>query len=265
MRRPYSQILLKDPNILRKIVRAVQCPTTVPVFEIGPGEGDLTQVLLDHGFRVLAVEIDERMIQILQERFEGSLRDGTLHLIHGDFLKVKWSELLARAESKEMCVVSNIPYAITGPIIERLVEAAIWLPAVHLTVQWEVAQRLVAQPGTRSYGALSVMVQTNYDTRLQFKIKRTSFRPVPDVDSGFVVWIRRNAPLVPYGDQPAFFVWVRKVFQHRRKTLRRIFKDLGVYSILQAQIPDAPFHLRPEDLDIETFYHLYLAQEQALD
>ena len=257
MRRPYSQIFLKDKNILQKMLRHIECPPSLPILEIGPGEGDLTRVLLDHGFRVIAVEIDVRMVQRLEETFESFLQTRQLQLIHADFLRVPWPDLLAHVDQGEMCVVSNIPYAVTGPILERLVEAARWLPRVYLTVQWEVGQRIVASPGSKTYGALSVWVQTVYIPRLLFKIKRTSFWPVPEVDSAFVAWTRRDPPQVPYAEQPTFFAWVRKLFQFRRKTLRRILRDLGVLSYVEPVLDESILQKRPEELDIPTFYRLF--------
>ncbi len=254
MSHPLGQVFLKDPNVLRKIRQHLPFPQDTWILEIGPGQGDLTQTLLEAGYRVLAIEIDPRLVAHLQKRLAEALQRGRLRLESGDFLRVPLIPLLERYGLQRPPVVSNIPYSITGPLIHKLVMHAEHLGPLYLTVQREVALRLTAAPGTPEYGALTVLVQACYVPRYLFTIRSGSFRPVPEVDSAFVGLLPRPQCLVPPPHREAFSRWTRQVFSWRRKTLRRIFR------MLNAPLPPAwqsRGHLRPEVLSVADLYSLF--------
>ncbi len=254
--RKFSQVFLTDKNILRKIINSIDCSKDTPVLEVGPGRGALTQYLLKSGFRVVAIEIDPRLCELLRLKFHEYLQNNSLILIRGDFLKLDIKRTARQLKTSEFCVVSNIPYHITGPILEKFCFESHMLPEVYLTVQWEVARRMIANPGTRDYGALSIMLQTIYIPKILFRIKKTSFFPVPDVDSGFVSLIRRQETPVPPNGMMNFFSWTRRVFQYRRKTLRKILKEMNCTPT--GHIEAETLKLRPEMMSVEDLYSLFL-------
>ncbi len=255
MSHPLGQVFLKDPNVLRKIREHLPFAPDTWVLEIGPGQGDLTRTLLEAGYRVLAVEIDAHLVRFLEQHLAGALQQGRLKLVHADFLALSLPDLLQQHALHRPPVVSNIPYSITGPLIHRLVLHAEYLGPVFLTVQREVARRLVARPGTPEYGALSVLVQGVYRPRYLFTIRAGSFRPVPEVDSAFVHLAPLSEPVVPPDRRNAFSRWTRQVFGWRRKTLGRIARLLGT-PLPEAWQPLA--RRRPETLSVADLYRLFL-------
>ncbi len=258
MSQPLGQVFLKDPNALRKIRQHLPFAPDTWILEIGPGQGDLTRTLLEAGYRVLAVEVDPRLVARLRQTMAGALHQDRLRLESGDFLRIPLVPLLRRHGLERPPVVSNIPYHITGPLLHKLVMHAEHLGPLYLTVQREVALRLTARPGTPEYGALSVLAQACYEPRYLFTLRAGSFRPVPRVDSAFVQLLPRSRPRVPPEHREAFSRWTRQVFSWRRKTLRRIFRMLGT------PLPE-DWHdrarLRPEVLSVEDLYRLFLLTE----
>lgn len=250
-----SQVFLVDKNILNKIVNSIECSKGIPILEIGPGSGLLTQHLVASGFRVVAIEIDKGLFNHLTTKMQRYLQNNRLNIIMGDFLKLNIPKIAKDFNTKEFCIVSNIPYHITGPILEKICLDSILFRMVYLTVQWEVAQRIVATPGTRSYGTLSIMLQTTYIPTVLFRIKRTSFKPVPEVDSGFVKLIRRDKPIIPKERVRDFHLWTRKIFQYRRKTLRRVLIEMNCSGISNID-PDI-LKLRPEQMGIKDLFSVF--------
>lgn len=228
----------------------------MPILEIGPGRGALTEYLLGAGYRVVAIEIDQKLCDYLTDRLREYINNNSLTLIHGDFLKLDIANIAHELGINEFCVVSNIPYHITGPILERICFENTFFPRVYLTVQWEVAKRIVANPGSRDYGSLSLMLQAIYIPRIIHRIKKTSFSPMPEVDSGFISLIRRDKPLVPTHSQFDFLKWTRRVFQYRRKTMKKILKEMNCSGL--TNIDSKILKLRPEKLSIKDLYSVFL-------
>ena len=219
MRRKFGQVYLQDPNILRKILKASSVEED-RILEIGPGKGVLTRALLDRGAKVLAFEVDRTLAERL--RIEFALERGrTLFLFEEDYLK---SDVAMRArESKlelPLKVGSNIPFYITTPILEKLIRERALYSGVHLTVQKEVAERILAEPGTRQYGSLTLFVSYHFDPLLNFVISRNCFRPVPRVDSAFISLLPRTSPPTTVTNEALLFRIIRTVFRYRRKKLR---------------------------------------------
>lgn len=214
-----GQNFLVDPNLQRKIVTALGAGPDDEVLEIGPGRGALTRHLDGSVGRLVLVELDDALAASLEREFAGR---GDVEVLHGDVLEVPLDEhLRAPAEAR---VVGNIPYNITTPIIFRLLERPRPLDIV-LMVQEEVADRIVAPVGSRSYGALSVGVRTVARAEKLFRVRRGAFRPVPGVDSAIV----RITPLRPEPltgpEEAKLRRTVRAAFQWRRKQLQKILRD----------------------------------------
>src|SRR5208282_1014353 len=199
-----GQNFLHDANQLRRIVKAAELSKTDKVLEIGPGLGPLTELLLQNAGEVLAIEKDARLVELLCERFGSEFRlqpagrasaeppkGGTpsLNLLHADAL-----EFLKREprDWNEWKLVANLPYSVASPILVELAHGARGPRKIVATLQLEVAQRLMAKPGDKNYGVLTLLVQLDYVPRDCFKIPAGCFFPAPDVDSACVVLDRRT-------------------------------------------------------------------------
>ncbi|MFO7172851.1 MAG: 16S rRNA (adenine(1518)-N(6)/adenine(1519)-N(6))-dimethyltransferase RsmA [Bacillota bacterium] len=212
-----GQNFLVDRGTLAKILAAV-APAEAPlILEIGPGPGILTAALAEAAPRVLAVEIDRGMVALLRETL-GHLPN--VEVIHGDALKVDLRSLLAERlqPGQKARVAANLPYYITSPLLFRLLEEDLPLDRIVVMVQREVALRMVAAPGSREYGALSVAVQYHTVPRVVARVSRGAFWPPPEVDSAVVALEVREQPAVSV-PRRLFFAVVRAAFQQRRKTL----------------------------------------------
>ncbi len=213
-----GQNFLYDRSILEKIVNAAGVTGDDTVVEIGPGLGTLTRVLCRKARRVIAIELDER----LYEKLGADLPELTnLELVHGDALEFPFEGI------GDFKVVANIPYYITTPIIFRLLDARKGLSTMTLTVQKEVAERIVAPPGGKDYGVLSIMVQYLAHAELKFVIPKEAFRPVPKVNSALLHIKILDRPSVSVRDEKMFSRVVKTAFSHRRKTLANSLKSLG--------------------------------------
>ncbi|MDA8326298.1 MAG: 16S rRNA (adenine(1518)-N(6)/adenine(1519)-N(6))-dimethyltransferase RsmA [Nitrospiraceae bacterium] len=240
-----SQHFLFDPSILRRIVDASGVGPEDTVVEIGPGPGALTRVLLQRAGKVVAIELDERLYLKLRDE----LSSPKLSLAHGDCLKFPYHEL------GEFRVVANIPYHITTPIIFRLLEEKS-LRSMTLTIQKEVAQRIAAAPGSKSYGVLSLAVQYRADPKLAFIIPRGAFRPVPKVDSACIHLEIYGGPRVRVDDEGLLFALIRGAFAQRRKTIENGIKRLCPAPRAALSRAGIDPKRRPETLSLEDFARL---------
>ncbi|REE66508.1 dimethyladenosine transferase [Paenibacillus taihuensis] len=213
-----GQNFLIDQNILRKIVGAAELDKTKGALEIGPGIGALTQQLSQEAGRVTAIEIDNRLIPILQDVFADS---PNVHVEHGDVLKLNLSELMEKqfAGLSGVSVVANLPYYVTTPILMKLLEEKLPLENIVVMIQKEVAQRMAAKPGGKDYGSLSVAVQYYCVPELVCIVPHTVFIPQPNVDSAVIKLSVREKPAVDVEDEDHFFRTVQASFAQRRKTL----------------------------------------------
>ena len=212
-----GQNFLIDNNILKKIVRAADIGSQDRVLEIGPGIGTLTRELGILAQKVVTVEIDQRLIPILQETLAGF---DNISVIHGDILKIDLMELVHNSfDGKPFKVVANLPYYITTPIIMGILERGVPFESITVLIQKEVAQRIVASPGNKDYGALSVAVQYYTIPRIVGKVPASVFMPPPKVDSMIITMERRKEPPVFVGSPELFFDVVHASFAKRRKTL----------------------------------------------
>ncbi|HMK61687.1 MAG TPA: 16S rRNA (adenine(1518)-N(6)/adenine(1519)-N(6))-dimethyltransferase RsmA [Dissulfurispiraceae bacterium] len=233
-----GQHFLFDPATLSRIVDVSGITPEDTIVEIGPGPGSMTQILASRAKLVIAVELDDKLYMSLLARFE---KVQNIELHHADALKFDYSCI-----GIPFKVVANIPYYITTPLIFMLMDAKPLLSTMTLTIQKEVAERIVAAPGSKDYGVLSISVQYFAKTKLEFVIPAASFKPVPKVDSAVIRIEMLEQPSVSVTDEGLFFKIVRAGFSQRRKTLsnalkalfpdiRRILVDTGIDPLRRAE------------------------------
>lgn len=220
----FGQHFLSDKNFIRKIVERAGVSPGDLCLEIGPGRGALTEMLLEAGARVTAIEFDADLIAYLRERFSPT---GAFDLIEKDALRVSYTGL-SREAGGRFKVVSNLPYNISGPLLARFIEERSAFDSLMLMLQREVALKVCGRPGTKDYGSLSVMSQTFFDCRVEFGVPRHLFKPVPKVDSNVVSMRRLDQPRVEVIDPVFFRAVVRAAFGMRRKTLLNALSALGI-------------------------------------
>ncbi|GIQ65132.1 ribosomal RNA small subunit methyltransferase A [Paenibacillus cisolokensis] len=213
-----GQNFLIDQNILRKIVDAAELDKTKGALEIGPGIGALTQWLAHSAGKVAAVEIDSRLLPILQEVLGA---ESNVSIIHGDVLRLDLRQLMEEQFTgmTGISVVANLPYYITTPILMKLLEERLPLDHIVVMIQKEVAERMAAVPGSKAYGSLSVAVQYYTRPELVCTVPHTVFIPQPNVDSSVIKLTLRDRPPVETADEAYFFRVVQAAFAQRRKTL----------------------------------------------
>jgi 16S rRNA (adenine1518-N6/adenine1519-N6)-dimethyltransferase len=212
-----GQNFLIDKNIVDKIMEGAAITRDDNVLEVGPGIGTLTQELVARASKVVAVEIDKALLPVLGETLGNPTN---LTIIHGDILKIDIGELVENLfEGMDFKVVANLPYYITTPIIMRFLEEELPFTILTVMIQREVAQRIIARPGQKEYGSLSVVVQYYTKPGLVCKVPASVFMPKPKVDSTVISLVRRDRPLVEVRDRELFFRVVRGAFAKRRKTL----------------------------------------------
>ncbi len=216
--RSLGQNFLHDLNQLHRIVAAARLAPDDSVLEIGPGLGPLTELLLAKAKRVLAIEKDRRLVAILKRRF-ASVPHLTLVCEDAlDYLKgrsVDWSEWK---------LVANLPYSVAAPILVELAQAAAPPRLMVVTLQLEVARRLMAGPGHEAYGVLTLLIQLRYQPQDWFKITAGCFFPEPEVDSACVVLVRHDAPSLTECERGVFAKIVKRGFSQRRKMMLKLLK-----------------------------------------
>ena len=217
-KKSFGQNFLTDTNILQKIVDTAEIDKKVNVIEIGPGIGALTEFLAESAAEVMSFEIDDRLVPILAD----TLRDfDNVTVVNQDILKVDLAQYIAEFKNPDLPikVVANLPYYITTPILMHLIESGIPFSEFVVMMQKEVADRISAQPNTKSYGSLSIAVQYYMTAKVAFIVPRTVFVPAPNVDSAILKMVRRDQPAVAVQDEKFFFKVSKASFVHRRKTL----------------------------------------------
>ena len=217
-KKSFGQNFLTDTNILQKIVDTAEIDKNVNVIEIGPGIGALTEFLAENAAEVMAFEIDERLVPILED----TLRDhDNVKVINEDVLKADLQTRVKEFKNPNLPikVVANLPYYITTPILMHLIESKIPFAEFVVMMQKEVADRISAEPNTKAYGSLSIAVQYYMTAKVAFVVPRTVFVPAPNVDSAILKMTRREQPLVEVKDEDFFFRVSKISFVHRRKTL----------------------------------------------
>ena len=256
-----GQNFLIDENVVHQIVAAAELSEADTVLEVGPGIGTLTQGLAESKARVVAVELDTRLLPVLATTLNGY---DNVRVVHGDILKVNIMEEVG-APSFKVC--ANLPYYITTPIIFALLEKRLPMERLVAMVQKEVAERMAAQPGGKEYGALSVAIQYYTEPKIAFIVPPTSFIPAPAVDSAVIVCKRREKPPVEVCDEGLFFRVVKAAFSLRRKMLSNSLKNMGIKSEQVAkwlELAGADGKRRAETLSLEDFAKLTNSFNEAV-
>lgn len=213
-----GQNFLVDKNILKKIVSAAALTKKDTVLEIGAGTGLLTELLAERAGRVISVEIEKNFQETLKQKFADVSH---VRIVEGDFLKIPLEKILeqGKIERENLCVVANIPYSITAPILSKLLENNSLFDFIILTVQKEVADRICASPRTKAYGSLTLFVNFYCTAEKLFNIPPPCFFPKPDVISTCVKLAVKKTKNVSVPNEKFFFRVVSCAFQQRRKIL----------------------------------------------
>lgn len=217
-----GQNFLISEDVVRRIAAAAELAEGDAVLEIGPGIGTLTQALAETGADVTAVELDRRLLPVLDKTLEGYTN---VRVINADVLELNVNEAMG---GKTFKVAANLPYYITTPIIFALLEKKLPVERMVVMVQKEVAERMTAAPGGKEYGALSVAMQYYTEPELAFIVPPDCFIPRPSVDSAVVVCKNRTTPPVDVCDEKLFFKVVKAAFSLRRKMLSNALKNMGI-------------------------------------
>ena len=222
MSKKLGQNFLIKRGIVDEIVHAAELTPGEPVLEVGPGIGTLTQGLAQSGADVTAIELDRRLLEVLDTTLASY---DNVRIIHGDVLKLDVPSIM---NHKPFKVVANLPYYITTPIIMSLLESKLPIERLVVMVQKEVALRMVAKPGTKDYGALSVAVQYYTEPDIVLDVPPKSFLPAPAVTSSVIRCVLRDKPPVDVIDEKLFFRVVKAGFAQRRKTFANTMKTTGL-------------------------------------
>ena len=222
MSKKLGQNFLIKRGIVDEIVHAAELTPGEPVLEVGPGIGTLTQGLAQSGADVTAIELDRRLLEVLDTTLASY---DNVRIIHGDVLKFDVPSIM---NHKPFKVVANLPYYITTPIIMSLLESKLPIERLVVMVQKEVALRMVAKPGTKDYGALSVAVQYYTEPDIVLDVPPKSFLPAPAVTSSVIRCVLRDKPPVDVIDEKLFFRVVKAGFAQRRKTFANTMKTTGL-------------------------------------
>ncbi len=241
-----GQHFLTDKNIAQKIVNSLdfKSETKIACAEVGPGKGILTQFLmLRDDIKLHLVEIDREAVTYLNENF----KDLTEKIISADFLKLNLNQF----SDKELLIIGNFPYNISSQIFFKIMEHKDIVKQTVCMIQKEVAERIAAKEGNKTYGILSVLLQSFYDIEYLFTVNENVFQPPPKVKSG-VIRLNRKAVDYEINDNKIFFTLIKSSFSHRRKTLRNNLKDNFDIS----DIPDKILSQRAEQLSVKEFVEL---------
>jgi len=243
-----GQHFLRDRSVAERIIQSMRIGCEDRILEIGAGEGVLTERLIDSpARRIVAVELDARLAGWLKRRFEQHAR---IEIVEADFLKLDLGALFSGEQ--KIRAVGNIPYAITTPILFRLLDGREKVRDVTVTLQKEVGERITSPPGCKAYGIPSVLFQMHSRIDVLFSVPRKAFYPVPRVDSIVLRFQFLDRPLHDVDDLSFFRRVVKTAFGQRRKMLKNTLKSLVLD---EKRLQDIPFdlHRRPEELSVADF------------
>ncbi|HUV13948.1 MAG TPA: 16S rRNA (adenine(1518)-N(6)/adenine(1519)-N(6))-dimethyltransferase RsmA [Acidobacteriota bacterium] len=262
-KKPLGQHFLTEPSYCKRIVHFAAVTSNDSVIEIGPGTGNLTQQLLKRANQVLGIEIDPEMVDFLQTKFA---EDSRLKLIKADVLNQNWSEILERflpaqymVAGGKPCipvkVIGNLPYNISTRIIKEMTGIEYRFQSYTFMTQKEVAERILAGPGSKDYGFLSLIVDFHFDRREGFDVPPGAFRPMPKVDS-HVFQLTPRTSTFPDVNYELFLKIISSGFRHRRKTLwNNLTRTVSDKAVLLAAFDESgiPRKARAEDVNLEQY------------
>ena len=248
-KKAFGQNFLKDNNVITNIVKGSDIKPNSLVIEIGPGSGALTKELSLYAKNVLSYEIDTRLESILDENLVDC---HNVKIIFDDFLKRDIKVDIKDYEYDNIYVVANLPYYITTPIIEKLIESKIDFQSITIMIQKEVGERFSAKVGNREYGSITVFLNYYFDIKKLFVVSRNCFIPKPNVDSVVISLIKKNGR--KSDNEELLFKLIRDSFQYKRKNLRNNLKG---YDINVIENVLKKFHkdltARAEELSLDVF------------
>ncbi len=224
-RKALGQNFLVDRNVLARIAGIVEIGPDDRILEVGPGKGALTEMLAQGCARLVAVELDTRLVPVLRQAFRDNPR---VEIVHGDILEIDLRELLASDGEGRWKVAANLPYNISTPVLFAFLDSRDLFSRLVLMLQKEVGDRLAASPGTKDYGVLSVFFQLHFDVTRELIVRPGSFHPVPKVDSAVLSFVPLGKPRVAVGDELYFRRLVKGAFSMRRKTLWNCLKGANL-------------------------------------
>ena len=245
-----GQNFLQDENILKNIANSITTKTNDLIIEIGPGKGALTKYLKEKNSFLICYEIDERMKEILKK-----LEDNKTKIIFNDFLQADIINDSQEFAYENIYIIANIPYYITTPIIKKVIKQE-KLKSMTLLVQKEVAERLSAKPGSKSYGSLTVYLNYYFNINYLFNVSKYAFNPIPKVESA-VVNFERIKNKISVKNEELFFKLINDSFKMKRKTLKNNLKEYNwtkIKTILEKR--NLNESVRAEELSIEIFVEI---------
>ncbi|QKY70885.1 16S rRNA (adenine(1518)-N(6)/adenine(1519)-N(6))-dimethyltransferase RsmA [Lentibacillus sp. CBA3610] len=253
-----GQNFIIDTNILINIIQKADIDKRAGAIEIGPGIGALTEQLAIHADKVIAYEIDQRLLPVLDNTLAAY---NNIHVIHQDILEANVIDMIGDhfTPDQPIHVVANLPYYITTPILMKLLREDLPVADFTVMIQKEVAERIAAKPNSKSYGSLSIAMQYYTRTEVVMNVPKSVFRPPPKVDSSVLKLTRRDSAPVQVADEDYFFAIVQACFAQRRKTLRnnliRHFKSLIDKQTISNALQDAGIDetRRGESLTMQEF------------
>lgn len=258
-----GQNFLIDDSALQDIVDGAEIQQDDLVIEIGPGLGSLTKLLLEKAKKVICIELDKKMVKILAERF---LVYKNLEIINEDVLRINLNEIIKQEREKDntiknVKVVANLPYYITTPIIMKLVENNLDIESITVMIQKEVAERLIAIPGTKETGAITYTIYYYCESKKIREVENTCFIPEPEVTSEVINLKLRKSPAVQVKDKKVMFNIIKSAYMQRRKTLLNSLTSVGVFKTKEQGIEylkklGLREDIRPENMKIEDFAKL---------
>lgn len=252
----YGQNFLIDENIVNDIITGAQVNKADLIIEIGPGLGTLTSLLLEKAGKVICVELDKKMINVLKERF---ILYNNFELLNNDILKVDLNKLISESKTnlKNVKVVANLPYYITTPIIMKLLEDKLDLTSITVMVQKEVAERLAGIHGGKEIGSITYSINYYTNPEIIINVPRNSFIPAPNVDSAVIKFDILKEPKIKVSNEELFFKVIKFSFLQKRKTLINSLSNSGLVSkeSLEKILNDLNIDLkiRAEQLTLEQF------------
>ena len=250
-----GQNFLIDDDAVTGIVDAANVSKDDLIIEIGPGLGTLTKELLDRAGKVICIELDKRMIEILNDRF--SMYDN-FKVLNDDVLKVNLKELIAKEKIKTTKIVANLPYYITTPIIMKLLEDRLDIETITVMIQKEVADRLVTTPGTGDTGAITYAIHYYTNPKRVLEVPSTAFIPEPKVNSTVINLEVLKEPKVAVRNEEKLFEVIKTAFMQKRKTLLNALANSNKYGSKEKidktlELLDIDNRIRPEKLTLEEF------------
>jgi 16S rRNA (adenine1518-N6/adenine1519-N6)-dimethyltransferase len=252
-RHALGQHFLASPAVLERIFAAIDPRPDDHIVEVGAGRGALTFRLAEKAGRVVPIEKDQRLLAGLREDAPANVE-----VVAADVLRVEFEDLVPAAKRGRAKIVGNLPYAISSPLLFKVLDARRLFAAAVFLIQREVARRVCAGPGTKDYAPVSILLQNVFEARLEFSVAPGSFVPPPKVTSALISLRRRPAPLLDVGDEAGFAAFLRRAFGQRRKKLRNTLASYGTRTVAAAaEALGIPENARAEELPMETLAALF--------